>query len=54
MKVNPSGTSSPFAFPRLAGQHANYVAKQLNYIQSLVWTAAVMHGVVKDLTQAQI
>lgn len=37
-------------FPRLAGQHAKYVIKQLNYIQSLVRTAPVMHGIVKDLT----
>ena len=37
-------------FPRLAGQHAKYVVKQLNYIQSLVRTAPVMHGIVKDLT----
>ena len=26
-------------FPRLAGQHAKYIVKQLNYIQSLVRTA---------------
>jgi cytochrome c553 len=37
-------------FPRLAGQHAKYVVKQLNYIQSLVRAAPVMHGIVKDLT----
>jgi cytochrome c553 len=41
-------------FPRLAGQHAKYVAKQLNYIQSLVRAAPVMHGIVKDLTSAEI
>ena len=41
-------------FPRLAGQHAKYVAKQLNYIQSLVRAAPVMHGIVKDLTPAEI
>src|SRR5689334_14464896 len=37
-------------FPRLAGQHAKYVVSQLNYIQSLVRKAPVMHGIVKDLT----
>jgi cytochrome c553 len=37
-------------FPRLAGQHARYVVSQLNYIQSLVRKAPVMHGIVKDLT----
>ena len=41
-------------FPRLAGQHAKYVVKQLNYIQSLVRAAPVMHGIVKDLTPDEI
>ena len=41
-------------FPRLAGQHAKYVRKQLEYIQSLVRNAPVMHGVVKDLTPDEI
>jgi cytochrome c553 len=41
-------------FPRLAGQHAKYVVKQLNYIQSLVRAAPVMHGIVKDLGPAEI
>jgi len=41
-------------FPRLAGQHAQYVVKQLNYIQSLVRAAPVMHGIIKDLTPAEI
>jgi cytochrome c553 len=37
-------------FPRLAGQHAKYVVKQIEYIQSLVRKAPVMHGIVKDMT----
>lgn len=41
-------------FPRLAGQHARYVAKQLDYIQTLVRAAPVMHGIVKDLAPAEI
>jgi cytochrome c553 len=41
-------------YPRLAGQHAKYVAKQLTYIQSLVRSAPVMHGIVKDLTPSEI
>jgi len=41
-------------FPRLAGQHEKYLVKQLNYIQSLVRTAPVMHGIVKDLTPIEI
>ena len=41
-------------FPRLAGQQAKYVRKQLEYIQGLVRNAPVMHGVVKDLTPVEI
>lgn len=41
-------------FPRLAGQHAKYIAKQIDYIQSLVRAAPVMHGIVKDLTAPEI
>jgi cytochrome c553 len=41
-------------FPRLAGQHAKYIVKQIEYIQSLVRKAPVMHGIVKDLTPAEI
>lgn len=41
-------------FPRLAGQHAKYVAKQLTYIQTLTRAAPVMHGIVKDLTPIEI
>jgi cytochrome c553 len=41
-------------FPRLAGQHAKYVVKQIEYIQSLVRKAPVMHGIVKDMTPAEM
>ena len=41
-------------FPRLAGQHAKYVTRQIEYIQSLVRKAPVMHGIVKDLTPDEI
>jgi cytochrome c553 len=41
-------------FPRLAGQHAKYLVSQINYIQSLVRSAPVMHGIVKDLTADEI
>ena len=41
-------------FPRLAGQHAKYVVKQLTYIQTLTRAAPVMHGIVKDLTPGEI
>jgi cytochrome c553 len=41
-------------FPRLAGQHARYVARQIEYIQQVVRKAPVMHGIVKDLTATEI
>ena len=41
-------------FPRLAGQHAKYVMRQIEFIQGLVRKAPVMHGIVKDLTPAEI
>src|SRR5277367_319632 len=42
------------SFPRLAGQHAPYLLKQLLVIQSVLRTAPVMHGVIKDLTRDQM
>ena len=41
-------------FPRLAAQHAPYLLKQLLVIQSVLRTAPVMHGVIKDLTRDQM
>ena len=41
-------------FPRLAGQHAKYVLRQIEYIQTLVRKAPVMHGIVKDLTPEEM
>lgn len=41
-------------FPRLAGQHAGYLIKQMLVIQSVLRLAPVMHGVIKDLTRDQI
>jgi len=41
-------------FPRLAGQHAPYLLKQLIVIQSVLRTAPVMHGIIKDLTRDQM
>ena len=41
-------------FPRLAGQHAPYLYKQLLVIQNVLRTAPVMHGVIKDLTRDQM
>jgi cytochrome c553 len=42
------------AFPRLAGQHAPYLIRQLLVIQSVLRTAPVMHGVIKELTKDQM
>ncbi len=36
-------------FPRLAGQHASYVVRQLEVIQGRSRDSPVMHGVIKDL-----
>jgi cytochrome c553 len=41
-------------FPRLAGQHADYLVKQMLVIQSALRAAPVMHGVIKDLPQVQM
>jgi cytochrome c553 len=41
-------------FPRLAGQHAPYLLKQILVIQNALRNAPVMHGVVKELTKDQI
>lgn len=37
-------------FPRLAGQHAAYVVRQLEVIQHKFRDSPIMHGVIKDLT----
>jgi cytochrome c553 len=42
------------SFPRLAGQHAPYLLKQLLVIQSVLRVAPVMHGIVKDLNRDQM
>lgn len=41
-------------FPRLAGQHAEYVQRQLGLIQSRLRDSAIMHGVIKDMTPEQM
>jgi cytochrome c553 len=42
------------AIPRLAGQHPEYIAKQLEYFASNERQNAVMRSDAKDLTEAQI
>lgn len=37
-------------FPRLAGQHAPYIVRQLKVIQGNLRNSPVMHGIIKNLT----
>jgi cytochrome c553 len=41
-------------FPRLAGQHAEYVQRQLGVIQARGRDAPVMHGIIKDMTSDEM
>lgn len=41
-------------FPRLAGQHAQYVLKQLGSFQSNMRNVAIMHGVAQNLRSAEM
>jgi len=41
-------------FPRLAGQHADYLLKQLLVIQNVLRLAPVMHGVIQNLSREQM
>lgn len=41
-------------FPRLAGQHAEYVQRQMEQIQQNVRDATVMHGILKTMTPDQM
>jgi cytochrome c553 len=40
--------------PRLAGQHAGYLLKQMLVIQSVLRLAPVMHGVIQNLPRDQM
>jgi cytochrome c553 len=42
------------AFPRLAGQHADYLKKQMEAFRSTLRDNAVMHANTKDMTDSQI
>lgn len=42
------------AFPRLAGQHEQYLLKQLRLIHSAVRKAPVMHGIIEHLDDADM
>ncbi len=41
-------------FPRLAGQHAPYLLKQILLIQNALRVAPVMHGLIKNLTRDEM
>ena len=41
-------------YPRLAGQHAQYVLKQLGSFQSNMRNVAIMHGVAQNLREAEM
>ncbi len=41
-------------FPRLAGQHGQYLARQMQMLRSRLRDSPVMHGVTKDLTDDEI
>lgn len=41
-------------FPRLAGQHADYLKKQMEDFRSLVRTNDIMHANTKDMTDREI
>jgi len=41
-------------FPRLAGQHSDYVIKQLRSFQNELRDVAVMHGVAKEMKLAEL
>jgi len=41
-------------FPRLAGQHSQYLVKQMQMIRVRLRASPVMHGVLKDLTDSEM
>jgi len=41
-------------YPRLAGQHAPYLVKQILLIQDALRVAPVMHGLIKDLNRDEM
>ncbi len=41
-------------FPRLAGQHAQYLTRQLQMLRVRLRDSPLMHGVAKDLADSEI
>ncbi len=50
----PSGSGIPPAFPRLAGQHADYIEQQLHAFKSGERQNAIMNPIAFPLSEAQI
>lgn len=48
------GAAGTDDFPRLAGQHAQYLLKQLRSFQNNLRNVAVMHGVAKELQSKEM
>ena len=44
-----AGAEGRAIFPRLAGQHAPYLVRQLEVIQKELRNSPIMHGIIKDL-----
>ncbi len=44
-----AGAEGRAIFPRLAGQHAAYLVRQLEVIQRQLRSSPIMHGIIKDL-----
>ena len=49
MACHGPGAVGTEEFPRLAGQHAQHLLKQLRSFQNNMRNVAVMHGVAQDL-----
>jgi cytochrome c553 len=49
--ISPRTIEGVSVFPRLAGQHADYLVRQISVIQNQLRDAPVMHGIVRQLSE---
>lgn len=49
--IAPRTIEGQSVFPRLAGQHADYLMRQISVIQNQLRDAPVMHGIVRQLSE---
>lgn len=49
-----AGAEGSAIFPRLAGQHAAYLVRQLEVIQKQLRSSPIMHGIIKDLKPGEM